>query len=69
MLEDAENIFATPEVEISQTLKNLRKILDYYEEHTVKETAEKFGFKYTKKVQHAFNRYFPKHCGWGGKRR
>jgi hypothetical protein len=65
---EIEGVFSEQE-DIIPLLEKMNEILDYYENHTVRETASRFGFKYNHEVQHAFNRYFPKNCGWGGKRK
>jgi len=46
-----------------------REILEYYETHTAKETAEQFGFEPEPKVVKRLHRLLPKNMGLGGKRK
>lgn len=38
-----------------------KKIIDYYDTHTVRETCEQFGIEFNKKTIRAFQNYYPKH--------
>lgn len=58
--------FHAQEAQEASPLAN--EILDYYEAHTVKETCAQFNIPNQKAARRAFNRYFPKNCGHGGRR-
>jgi len=51
-----------------QDRKLIESIISMYEQQSVPVVCEKYGIEYNSTVTSAFNRYFPKNIGHGGKR-
>lgn len=57
------------EIYETEAQNKLKDILDYYENHTARETCDFFGIEYTQNLNKLLNLCAPKNLGHGGKRK